>query len=240
MVEIYDSEEEQVEALKAWWKENGRSTIIGAILGIALIVGWNFWKDHRQVETEKASALYGQLLVFTEQDKDDSAIKVAEQLTAQHSSSSYANYARLMQAKLKIKAGDFAAAKTILEGLLKTSDVELQNVARIRLVRVMLATKDYEKGLQLISETDAASSESFSGSYDELTGDLYVALNRLGEARTAYQNAIRAGQGTPLLQFKLDDITAAEIITVAETPAAIEEPTATEESKATEEPKVTE
>lgn len=60
-------------------------------------------------------------------------------------------------------------------------------------------------------------SESFSASYEELKGDLYVALNRLGVARTAYQNALRAGQPSPLLQIKLENISAPEILeTIAE------------------------
>jgi predicted negative regulator of RcsB-dependent stress response len=216
-VAIYDTEEEQVEALKAWWKENGRSLIVGAILGAALIVGWDFWKDHQQEQALEASSLYGKLLVFADQEKNEDATKIATQLIEQFPSSSYANYATLMQAKLKVNAGDLAAAKTILEGLLKQKDLELKNVARIRLVRLMLATKDYEKGLELISDADPEKTKSFSANYDELTGDLYVALNRLGEARTAYQNAMRATQGSPLLQMKLDDITATEIITPPET-----------------------
>ena len=214
---IYDTEEEQVEALKAWWKENGRSLIAGAILGGALIIGWDFWKDHQQGQAVEASSLYGKLLVFADKEKDEEATKISIQLIEQFPSSSYANYATLMQAKLKVNAGDLAAAKTILEGLLNKKDVELKNVARIRLVRLMLATKDYEAGLKLVSDADPEKTKSFSANYDELTGDLYVALNRLGEARTAYQNAIRANQGSPLLQMKLDDITATEIIIPPET-----------------------
>lgn len=214
---IYDTEEEQVEALKAWWKENGRSLIVGAILGGALIIGWDFWKDHQQEQAVEASSLYGKLLVFADQEKEEEATKIAKQLIEQFPSSNYANYATLMQAKLKVNAGDLAAAKTILEPLLNKKDSELKNVARIRLVRLMLATKNYEKGLELISDADPEKTKSFSANYDELTGDLYVALNRLGEARTAYQNAMRAAQGSPLLQMKLDDITAAGIIPPSET-----------------------
>jgi predicted negative regulator of RcsB-dependent stress response len=68
----------------------------------------------------------------------------------------------------------------------------------------------------LIAEVDPAKSEGFSASYDELEGDIYVAMNRLDEARNAYQNAIRTGQATALTQFKLDDIGSAAL----EAPAA--------------------
>ena len=109
-------------------------------------------------------------------------------------------------------SSDLAGAKKILEAQIKTGDKTLQNVARIALIRLMLATEEYEKGLQLIAEIDPASSKSFNASYEELTGDLYVALDRLGEARTAYQNAIREGASSALVQFKLDDIAAPETL----------------------------
>lgn len=211
-MEIYDSEEQQVEALKAWWKENQNSVIIGAVLGTALIMGWNYWQEQKQKQAEQASALYSELLNFASKDKKDSAEKVSEQLIKQHSSTAYANYATLMQAKIKVTAGDLEGAKKILAAQMKKGDKTLQNVARIELVRLMLATKEYEKGLQLIAEVDPASTKSFAASYEELTGDLYVALDRLGEARTAYQNAIREGASSPLLQIKLDDITAPETV----------------------------
>jgi predicted negative regulator of RcsB-dependent stress response len=175
-------------------------------------VGWNYWQSYKQSQAEQASALYSQLLDFANKGQNDSAEKISEQIIKQYGATSYAAYSTLMQAKLKVATGDFAAAKKILEPLTKKGDLAMQNLARINLVRLMLATKEYEKGLQLIAEADPASTKDFVGSYEELTGDLYVALDRLGEARTAYQNALREGQTSPLLQFKLDDITAPETI----------------------------
>lgn len=212
-MEIYDSEEAQVEALKSWWQENNRSVIVGAILGVIIMVGGNYWKEQKQTQAEQASVLYEQLLTFVSTDKKESAEKVSEQIIKQYGSTSYANYAPLMQAKLKVADGDLAAAKQILETQIKKGDQTLQNIARIELVRLMLATQEYEKGLKLIAEADPTTTKSFNASYEELTGDLYVALDRLGEARTSYQTALREGASSPLLQFKLDDITAPETVT---------------------------
>jgi len=211
-VEIYDTEEAQVEALKAWWKENSRSVIVGVILGAAFVLGWNYWQSYKTEKANQASALYTQLLGFMDADNKASAEKVSEKIIQEQPQSSYANFAVLMQAKLKVEAGDLAAAKTLLLAQTKTGDKVLQNVARIQLIRLMLATKEYEQGLQLIAEVDPASTKSFAASYEELTGDLYVALDRLGQARTAYQNALREGATSPLLQFKLDDIAAPETV----------------------------
>lgn len=225
-MEIYDTEEEQVEALKGWWKENGTSTILGLAVGIAIILGWNYWQGHKKEQAVQASAIYDQLLKAVEDDskdgggsatqgavagdKKDTIDKLAGRIQEQFGSTEYAAYSGLLQAKLKVQQGDFAAAKDVLKSVAAKSNKELSNIAKIRLVRLMLATGEYEQGLQLINNVDAEAGSSFSGNYDELVGDLYVALDRLDEARTSYQNALRNGHQSPLLQFKIDDLTAQE------------------------------
>ncbi|WP_341327434.1 tetratricopeptide repeat protein [Methylotuvimicrobium sp. KM2] len=207
---IYETEEEQVEALKRWWKENGRSTITGVIVGIVIIVGWNIWQDYKQNQALQASALYAQLLNAQNEGNLESAQKIAERIQDQFGGTAYSDYANLFDAKIKVQQGDLAAAKQSLEAVAKSGGDEIAQVARLGLIRILLAKGEYEQGLQMIAE--AKYSDGFSGAYDELKGDLYVALDRLGEARTAYQAALRSGHKSPLLQFKLDDITEAEII----------------------------
>jgi predicted negative regulator of RcsB-dependent stress response len=213
-VEIYDTEEEQVEALKRWWKANGQSTIAGLIVGIALILGWNYWQGYKKERALQASALYDQLMKTLNEDNKDSAEKMAERLQEQFQATPYASYAGLFQAKIKVQQGDIAAAKQVLEKIARDSNNELSNVAKLRLVRLMLAAGEYEQGLKLIAEVDPSSASSFSGNYDELVGDLYVALDRLDEARTSYQKALRDGYQSPFLQAKIDDLTAPEILDV--------------------------
>lgn len=214
-MEIYATEEQQVAALKRWWKENGKAVITSVVIGIAIIFGWNFWKEQQAENIGNASLLYQELLLATEENSSESAEKISQRLLAQYPSTIYAEFASLFQAKAKVDAGELEQAKTILQQLMVASDNQVQHVARIRVVRLMLASKEYEQGLQLISEVDVSRSESFASSYQELTGDLYVALGRLGEARTAYQKAI-LGEQTSLLQFKLDDTTMPEIIELAQ------------------------
>jgi len=215
-VAIYDSEEEQLEALKAWWKENGASTIVGVVVGIALITGWNFWRSHKQEKAEQASNTYNQLLKSVEANNQSAVEQLSKRLHDEFGGSSYAAYNGLQQAKLKVQKGDLAGAKAILQEVARQSSKELGHVARIRLVRLMLAAGEYEQGLQLINEVDPATKSGFSASYDELAGDLYVAMDRLDEARTAYQNALNSGDQSPLLKIKIDDLTAAEPVPVAQ------------------------
>lgn len=211
-MEIYETEEEQVEALKRWWKENGQATITGVIVGIAIILGWNFWQNYKQDRNLQASALYEQLLAASEAGKNESGEKIAQRIDEQFKETAYSTYAKLIQAKIKVEQNDLDAAERILKETVASADTELSHVARLRLIRILLAKGEYEQGLQLIAEVDPGKLAGFSGAYDELKGDLYVALNSPGEARTAYQSALLSGYQSPLLQFKMDDLTEAEII----------------------------
>ncbi len=211
-MEIYDTEEEQVAAIKKWWKDNGKSTILGIIVGIILIFSWNFWQSYQKDKASQASTLYAQLLESVTKKNDESIQSINQQISEQFGSTAYANYSALFVAKSKVEQGELEAAKLILEKLMaEASSIDLENIARIRLIRLLHAMDQNEKGLQLIAQVDQSSSEGFTASYNELKGDIYVALDRLAEARTAYQSVLREGMQSPLLQLKLNDITATEI-----------------------------
>jgi predicted negative regulator of RcsB-dependent stress response len=207
-VAIYDTEEEQVEALQKWWQANSQAVIVGVAAGLCLMFAGNFWKSYQQDKRMQASAMYSQLLDADTKNQPDQIEKLGKQIGVQYGSTAYAQYSALFEAKAKVEQGDLPAAKTILQKVIADADDDIKNVARIRLVNLMLATGEYEAGLKLISETNAASTTGFTSNYEELKGDLYVALDRLDEARTAYENALRDGAQSPLLQFKLDDLTA--------------------------------
>jgi predicted negative regulator of RcsB-dependent stress response len=215
-VAIYDSEEEQLEAVKGWWRENGTSTLVGVAVGIVLIAGWNYWRLHQQEKTSEASNIYSQLVKSVQADNPGAVEPLSKRLQAEFGDTSYAAYAGLQQAKLKVQKGDLAGAKAVLREVIGQSNKELSHIARLRLVRLMMATGEYEQGLQLINEVDPAVKAGFSASYDELAGDLYVAMDRIDEARTAYQNALSSGDQSPLLKIKLDDLTVPEPVPVAQ------------------------
>jgi predicted negative regulator of RcsB-dependent stress response len=70
-VDIYESEEQQVEALRNEWRENGTASLIGIGIGLASIIGWNYWLDYKKAQTLKASAIYDQLLKDSTDNKQE-------------------------------------------------------------------------------------------------------------------------------------------------------------------------
>ncbi|MEN8259494.1 MAG: tetratricopeptide repeat protein [Pseudomonadota bacterium] len=206
-MEIYNSEDEQLEAVKKWWQANGRSVIAGVAAGIVIMVGWSLWQNHQSVQAEQASIMYEQLKSVMEKEDFDTAEKLAEKIVELHDKSLYATFADFFQAKLKVESGDFEGGKTILQRIVAhAGDDNFRHLARLRLGQVMLANEEFEAGLKLLSEVKLDEAKSFEGSYEELRGDLYLGLGRVDEARAAYREALSLEQGSPLLQMKIDDL----------------------------------
>ena len=206
---IYDTEEEQLEQLKKWWASNNTALIAGVIGAIAIVMGVNAWQGYQVEQLNQASDLYQNVLDATANNQAETVETLSGKLNQDYSKTAYSHYAALQLAKVKASKGDFEGAKAILEKEIRNDDKALQHLSRLRLLQLMLETKQYEQGLKLIAEVDPAKVEGFSASYDELQGDLYLGLERYDEARSAYQSAIRSGQASPLVQFKLDDLTVA-------------------------------
>lgn len=45
-VEIYENENDQVEAVKCFFVENGKVLAVGVILGVGVLIGWCYWNSY--------------------------------------------------------------------------------------------------------------------------------------------------------------------------------------------------
>ncbi len=206
-METYLTEEERLEALQRWWKENRQSLVLGVLLGVAIIIGWNMWQGNVRSQNEQASNLYLQMLKASETKQTESAINLGERVVATYPSTAYADYARLLLAKLKVESGDLSGAKAVLEETLaKTEDENIKHIARLRLGQVMLASGETGSALNLLEPLTVEQMGKFAGLYQELKGDLYAAAGRPDQARKAYQAAKAFGETSPLLELKLNDL----------------------------------
>ena len=59
---MYDlQEQEQIDELKAWWKENGRLVILTVTAIIVAVAGVQAWRYYQQSQAQHAAELYGAL-----------------------------------------------------------------------------------------------------------------------------------------------------------------------------------
>lgn len=209
------TEEEQIQALKGWWAENGKSLVLGVGLAVAAVVGWKGWQDHQAVQAENASVLYQNMVEAAVSTlgavKDEAQLAtthhLAGQLKSDYESSVYARYAALIEARIAVESKDYDRALAELDWVLahKPSE-EMQLVATVRKARVMAAKGEVEAGLALLSGLQAG---SFQSTLDEVRGDLYMLKGDVAAARSAYESAAAAnatGGARPLLTMKLDDL----------------------------------
>ena len=208
-METYLTEEERVEALQRWWKENKSSLFVGLVMGLLIIIGWKYWQGHQQAQREQASLTYHLMGRAIAAKQPEEAVKMGQQLIESYPSTTYAEFARISLAKLKVEAGDLEAAKLRLEEEVKQGhDETLKELARLRLARVLLARGEADAGILLLQGTQSTAGK-FSALFEEVRGDLLIAAKRPEEARTAYQKAKELGNRSPLLDLKIHDLPAA-------------------------------
>ena len=208
------TEEEQIEAIKNWWKENGRSTVVGVVVAALAVFGWRGWQDYQRETAETASALYQSMVqqaavqpgqVLTE-EASNSVSHIANRLKNEFDGSSYAQFAALWLAKIAAEQGQLDTAKQELEWVLSQEPKDnVAQVVKFRLAQVLLAQNNAEAGLQQLGSTPL---QGFEAAYFELKGDLLLALGRQADARQAYQSGQQANvdNARPLLAMKLDDL----------------------------------
>jgi len=222
------SEKEQIEAMRDWWRENGRFVIGGIVLGVGILVGWNQWKEYRLTARLEASARYETLAGQVSGGMVDAAEATADDLYENYTSTSYAALARLAMARLYMDRGRDQDAADTLEALLATrGGAESQMVGRLRLAKIYLYQDKPQEVIDLLSGFEDS---AFAARYDELLGDAHTALGQITDAAGAYERAMADDPRAPtvnrsLIQMKIVDLPDDE---PAMDEAASEEPAADE------------
>lgn len=204
----YETDDEKVEAIKKWWKENGTSVVAGVVIGLALVFGWRGWVQYRDSVGAEASADFEQLLVSASQGEIESATKGAELLNQEYGSTPYAALGSLVAAKVRYESGDTAGAITTLQGVIaKAPDPALARLAALRLARIQVAGGQLDAAAATLKAHDDG--QSFAGDFAAVRGDIAAARGDLAKAREEYEKAIAAGTGlSQLIRLKLDNLPA--------------------------------
>lgn len=206
------TEEEQIEAFKAWWKKNGTSLVIAVVVGVAGYFGFQAWQKSQAEHLTEASVLFQSMseaaLDLTDPNNVKSASFIADQLISDFDDTGYATFAHLYKAKMSVVAEDYPAALSALEAAKEsTKDEPFKAVADLRAAQVLLAMGETDKAL---AQLDMVELPEFVGQKYEIKGDILVAQGNKSEARIAYQTASDALANsqvpTPLLTIKLQDL----------------------------------
>jgi len=180
-------EQEQLDALKAFWSQYGNlilSTITLALLLYAGWLGWNWWQRD---QAAKASALYEQFDQAAASSDVDKIAMVNGDLQKDFGSTIYAAQASLTTARALFDAGKVDEARAALEHVVKDGpDVAYRDLARLRLAELLAGQKDNDGALKQLDGMEGASMVALAS---DLRGDILVATNQRDAAITAYKQA---------------------------------------------------
>jgi len=205
----YDlQEQEQIDELKAWWKEYGNLVILGAVAFALAIAAFQGWRYYRHSQVLAAVVLYEQLEQADRAADHKKVREIAGQITAKYGSTPYGAFAALSAARVSFESGDLADAKSQLTWVLENAPQdEIKDIARLRLAGVLLDEKNYAEALKLV---EAKPAEPITALYADLKGDILHAQGKGAEARAAYQLALdKSEAGSPYrttIQLKVESL----------------------------------
>ncbi len=207
------TEEEQVQAIKDWWKNNGSSLLIGVGAALAIVFGWQAWQNQQiQYRTQAANQFAELMNAYTSQDgeeRSETVAFIAGKLKEDYSDSAYAVYGSLILAKQQLMNNDDAAAAietlTWANGQVEASS-PLALIIQQRLATAQFDSEQYDEALKTIEA--AKNADSFDAIFAELKGDILLAKGDSKAAKEAYLKARELSQQgrSGVLELKLADL----------------------------------
>ena len=183
-------EEQEINQLKDWWKENGKTIIVAFILGVGGMFGWRYWQAHQAEKIAQASAQYDALIYSSQQDEQAKKANI-EQFVQANSKTAYAVFALLDEAKKATEKQDFAAAEANLnQALTQSQDEVLTSIVALRLSAVQFQLGQLDNALTTLNQVKG---ESFNARKAILTGDIQIAKGDKVAAKNSFEQAQQSG-----------------------------------------------
>jgi predicted negative regulator of RcsB-dependent stress response len=203
----YDLEEqEQIDAIKAWWEQYGKLIMLVVVACAVTIAAFQGWRYYRAQQSERAAGLFIQLEQAERANEAKKVRDIAAQIVDRYSSTPYAAMAALSAAKASFATGELEEARKNLSWAAeKAKEDELRDVAKLRLAGVLLDQKKYDEALQVLS---AKPTDSYVPLFADMRADILVAQGKADDARAAYEVALeKSDPNSPyrrLIEIKRD------------------------------------
>jgi len=203
-----DSEQEELEALQKWWKENGKAVVVGLVIGLGGVFGWTTWQSRVEATAERVSVVYQSMMDMAAADDHLEALLRVEQIIEDHPDSEYAVLSALLGAKSALAVDRVEDAKRRLDWVIANgARAEVRDVARVRSAKLLLGEGNQAAGLTMLANVDTP---AFAAAVEELRGDIFVDDGQSDAAAKAYSAALESSSMTSgtraRVKMKLDDL----------------------------------
>ena len=207
-------EQEQLDALKAFWKQYGNLITWVLILALGAFAAWNGWNWWQRDQAAKAAAMFEELDRAGTSGDADKVGRIFADLKQRFPGTAFAQQAGLLAARIQFEKGQADAAKASLTWVAEqAAEDEYRTIARIRLAGVLLDAKQFDEALK---QLDGARAPAFEALVADRKGDVLMAQGKADAARTAYETAFAALDSK--LEYKR--LVEAKLIAMGVSPAA--------------------
>jgi len=180
-------EQEQLDQLKAFWKQYGNliSWLLIAVLGA--YAAWNGWNLYQRDQGAKAGALYDEIEKAAQEVDADRATRIFADMQSRYPRATFTHQAGLVAARVESEKGQYGAAKASLAWVADhAGDDGLQGIARLRLAGLLLDTAKYDEALK---QLDEIKNTEFAALAADRRGDVLLAQGKSADAQAAYLKA---------------------------------------------------
>lgn len=204
-MEVYSNENEQVDALKNFFAQNGKALVVGVVLGVGALLGWRYWSHHQDSGSREVSASYQQVTSALDASKPASLDAVAK--FASENSNTYGALASLDLAKRYIDNNQLdKAVQQLQSGLKSTKDANLQAVLNLRLARIQLQQKQPDAVLKTL---ESVKGDGWAAIVADVRGEALLSKGDAKGARDAWTKGIDSDASSSLkemLQMKANNL----------------------------------
>lgn len=196
-MEVYSNDNEQVDALKTFFAENGKALAVGVVLGIGALVGWRYWSSHQENNSRETSQAYASAVSTLKAGKPDT-YAAAENIAA-NQKNAYGAFAALELAQQFVDANQLDKAEKQLQlGLAAAPDDNLKSVINMRLARIQLQMKQPDAALKTL---DGIKGEGWTAIVADLRGEILLSKGDKQGARAAWEAGVKSDASPALSEM---------------------------------------
>ncbi len=199
-MDVYTTEEQQVEAIKKWWRDNGKAVVLGALIGLSALYGWRYFQAEQDLKMERTSDAYIQVIDAMKNESEANPT-TAESFLQQYEGP-YTSLIELQLAKASVEKGNLAEAAKHLRAVQASEDEILSALATFRLARIEIELGNFDIASD---ELNQISTPSWKAQVEALKGDIALKQGKIQDARSAFTASIELA-ANPVVQMKLDNL----------------------------------
>lgn len=183
-------EQEQIDQLKAFWKQYGNLITWTLILALGGYAVYMYWTSSQRNKSIQAGALYEELDKAAQAGDVEKTARVFADMKERYAGAGYTQQAGLLAAKLQFDKGQLDAARDSLAWVSEhAGEQEYKTMARLRLAGLLLDQKKYDEALK---QLEGANAKEFEALVADRRGDILQAQGKADEAKAAYNQAWKA------------------------------------------------